>query len=135
MPKFSEKSLAILNTAHPDLIRLFMEVIKEYDCSIICGYRGKAEQEKAFNEGNSKAHYGASPHNFIPSLAVDAVPWPSLWADTKKLKELGGIVQIKAIDLGIEIMWGGNFKNFVDMPHWELLHWKQIKSESVRDNI
>jgi peptidoglycan L-alanyl-D-glutamate endopeptidase CwlK len=135
MPKFNDKSLSILNTAHPDLIRLFMAVIEEYDCSIICGYRNKADQEKAFNEGNSKAHFGSSPHNFIPSLAVDAVPYPSLWADDQKLKELGGIIQIKAIDLGIEIMWGGNFKNFIDMPHYELLHWKQIKSELERDNV
>jgi peptidoglycan LD-endopeptidase CwlK len=126
MPVFSQKSLNILNQAHSDLIRLFKEVIKEYDCTVTCAYRGQAEQEAAFNNHTSMAHWLQSPHNYMSALAVDVVPWPTLWSDQNKLKELGGIVKIKAIDLGIDISWGGDWSGFKDLPHYELKLWKQM---------
>ena len=55
------------------LQNLFNEVIKDRDCTILCGYRGKEEQEKAVSEGNSKLHYPHSKHNYNPSCAVAAV--------------------------------------------------------------
>ena len=47
MPEFSQKSLNKLNQCHPDLQRLFLEVIKEHDCTIIEGYRTKEDQDIA----------------------------------------------------------------------------------------
>ena len=126
MPKFSKASQDILSKAHPDLQRLFNEVIKEYDCTISCSYRGQDAQEEAFRAGNSKAHWLQSPHNYLPSLAVDCVPYPTLWNDNKKLRELGAIVKIKAIDLGIDIDWGGDWR-FLDLPHYELKNWQKLK--------
>ena len=123
MPKFSQKSIDILADAHPDLIKLFNAVIQEYDCTIVCAVRGEKEQERAFRDGFSKARWKQSPHNYKPSLAVDAVPYPTLWSDEQKLKELYGIVKIKAIDLDIEIEWGGDWK-FKDLPHYQLKNWK-----------
>jgi peptidoglycan LD-endopeptidase CwlK len=128
MPNFSKKSLNNLSQAKPDLQKLFNEVIKEYDCSIVCGTRGKEEQEAAFNAGYSHAHYGQSPHNFSPSWAVDAVPYPDQY-DEKKLVDLSAIVKIKAIDMGIEITWGGDFKGNYgfkrdgDLPHYQIKDW------------
>jgi len=127
MNEFSQKSLNILNQCHLDLIKLFKEVIKEYDCTIACGYRGQVDQEKAFNDGFSKAHWLQSPHNYLPALAVDVVPYPSLWSDQKKLKELSAIVKIKAIDLNIEIVCGIDWNYFSDVPHYELKDWKNKK--------
>ena len=54
MPSYSSRSKAILSTCHPELQILFKEVIKEYDCSVICGFRGEADQDKAFDDGKSK---------------------------------------------------------------------------------
>lgn len=126
MPRFSQKSLDILNQSHPDLIRLFKEVIKEYDCSVICGYRGEKEQEEAFRNGYSKAHWKQSPHNFSPSLAVDVIPYPKDWNDIKRFKELAGITKIKAVDMGIEIDWGGDWENFRDYPHYQIHNWLKL---------
>jgi peptidoglycan L-alanyl-D-glutamate endopeptidase CwlK len=123
MAKYSSRSLKILKQAHPDLSLLFKNVIKETDCSIICSNRNKKDQEKAFSDGFSKAHFGESPHNYLPSLAVDAVPYPSLWSDKEKLKKLGEIVKRKAKELGIEIEWGGDW-NWKDYPHYQLKNWK-----------
>jgi peptidoglycan L-alanyl-D-glutamate endopeptidase CwlK len=51
MPKFSEKSAEKLNTCHPDLVRLFQEVVKYFDCTILEGMRGRERQERFFREG------------------------------------------------------------------------------------
>jgi hypothetical protein len=120
MPKFSPKSLAKLNTCHPDLIKLFSEVIKTYDCTIICGHRGPEDQEQAFREGKSKLHYPESRHNSIPSEAVDVCPYPLKSWDHKPFTKFSNIVKETAKELGIEIEWGGDFKGFFDGPHIQL---------------
>lgn len=120
MPNFSKKSLAELNSCHPDLQRLFNEVIKTRDCIILEGHRGKEAQEKAFNEGHSKKHYPDGNHNKIPSLAVDVMPYPLDWKDTTGIKDFALFVMATAEKLGIHITWGGDWKTLVDMPHYEL---------------
>ena len=39
---------------HPDLQRLFKAVAEKIDIVVSCGWRGEADQEKAFSEGKSK---------------------------------------------------------------------------------
>ena len=124
MPSYSAKSIERLKTCHPLLQDLFNEVIKHRDCAILFGYRGRAEQEEAFNNGRSKAHFGQSQHNFYPSLAVDAMPWPINWEDMKGIHEFAGFVLGVAAAKGIPIRWGGHFKNFFDGPHFELIGYK-----------
>lgn len=134
MPKYGTRSRNNLATAHPELQRLFNEVIKYYDCSILCGHRTKEEQEKVYNEGRSKVRWPNSKHNANPSKAVDAVPWFSnephiRWHDKAKFYEFGGFVQGVAATMGIKIRWGGNWdsddelhdQSFFDLPHFELL--------------
>lgn len=120
MPKFSERSKKRLATCHQDLQELFNEVIKHTDCSILCGHRGKKAQEDAFNAGNSKAHFGQSPHNSKPSMAVDAVPYPLDWNKVEDFYHLAGIVKGIASQMNINIKWGGDFNSFFDAPHYEL---------------
>lgn len=121
MPSYSAKSKERLATAHPLLQDLFNEVIKHRDCAILYGHRNKAEQEEAFNNGRSKAHWGQSFHNYSPSLAVDAMPWPINWEDLKGIHEFAGFVLGIAAAKGIPIRWGGHFKSFFDGPHFELI--------------
>lgn len=120
MPAFSKTSLSRLYTCHPDLQKLFLEVIRDRDCTIICGYRGPEDQEKAFADGKSKAHYGQSRHNNYPSRAIDVMPYPINWDDIEGIKAFADFVKTTAIKLGIEIRWGGEFKSFFDGPHYEL---------------
>ena len=117
----STKSQAKLNTCHSDLIRLISEVAKTEKCSVICGHRGKAEQEKAFASGASKARFGQSKHNSKPSLAVDVVPLPLDWEDIPAFEKLGEKIMAKAKELGIKIRWGRDFTNLKDYPHYELI--------------
>lgn len=74
MNHFSTKSQEKLKTCHRDLQVLFNHVILEYDCTVICGFRGEAEQNAAFEAGNSQLQYPKSKHNSFPSMAVDVAP-------------------------------------------------------------
>lgn len=120
MPKFGKRSRKELATAHPDLQRLFNEVVKMFDCAVICGHRGKADQEKAFAGGFSKVQWPKSKHNKVPSLAVDVAPFPSLFKDVSKFHDLAVVVKETAKRLGIRVTWGGDFRGGWDKPHWQL---------------
>lgn len=129
MPTFSPSSEEKLNSCDPLLQSLFREVIKGYDCTIICGTRGEKEQNEAFENGYSKLKFPNSKHNHSPSLAVDVLPYPIDWNDTKKHYHFAGYVKAVANRLNIKIRWGGDFNmdqnlsndSFVDVPHYELV--------------
>ena len=127
MPKFSQQSLSKLSSCHPDLQRLFNEVINHFDCTIIEGYRSEQDQFKAFKDGKSKISSGGN-HNHLPSLAVDVAPFPIDWQDKERFYYFAGFVNATAKSLGINIRWGGDWngdnnlkdQNFFDLPHFEL---------------
>lgn len=127
MPEFSQKSLNRLNQCHPKLQQLFLEVIKETDCTVICGYRTKAEQDDAFYKGTSRVKWPNGKHNKFPSLAVDVWPCPVPRKENKELDSdslvwdtFADVVLTKAMELGIDITWGGSWDRFPDKPHFEL---------------
>ena len=117
----SKTSRQKLNTCHSDLIRLIEAVAAEEKCTVICGFRGRYEQEQAYREGKSKAKFGQSKHNLKPSQAVDVVPLPLDWNDIPAFEKLGEKIMAKADEMGIKIKWGKNFKGLVDYPHFELV--------------
>lgn len=120
MPEFGKRSVSNLSQCDKRLQKLFNEVIKKTDCAVICGYRGKEEQELAFNAGNSPLHYPNSKHNKIPALAADVVPWPLDWNNYDSFHDLANVVKETAEELGIKISWGGDWKK-KDRPHYELV--------------
>ena len=120
MPRFSLESLKKLSTCDNQLQTLFHEVIKDFDCTIICGHRNEADQNKAFADGKSKLKWPDSKHNTSPSKAVDVVPYPVDWLNIRSFERLNMVVNRKAIDLGIGIDWGGDWKKFRDYPHYQL---------------
>ena len=120
MPSFGKTSTKRLKTCHP-LIQLIMNrVIKTYDCTIICGHREEDKQNQAYEDGNSQLQWDDSKHNKKPSLAIDTAPWPLDWNDIGEFKHLAGRISQAADDLGIKLIWGGNWKRFKDYPHYEL---------------
>lgn len=132
MNKFSQKSLERLNTCHPDLQKVFNKVIENYDCTIICGHRGKDEQDEAVRLGNSKLQWPNSKHNQLLSLAVDVAPYPLDWNDTSRFYHFAGYVLAVANFMGVKLRWGGDWngdlkfrdEKFKDLPHFELVEEK-----------
>ena len=128
MPKFGKTSRKRLNTCDEDLIALFEEVVKYFDCSVLEGHRGKELQNKYFKEGKSKLKYPDGNHNKKPSFAVDVVPYPIDWGDKERKIYFAGFVKGVAYQMGIPIRWGGDWNNnndlednnFDDLPHFEL---------------
>ena len=129
MYNYGKISRSRLETCHPDLQRLFNELIKDWDISIICGHRSEEEQNAAVARGNSKTLYPNSKHNQMPSLAVDAALYPIDWEDTGRHYMFVGMVKQKAKDLGINIRCGADWdgdndtddQTFHDLPHFEVV--------------
>jgi len=132
MPKFSDRSLENLSHVHQDLQALFNEVIKDYDCTVICGMRTQEEQKELYAQGRYK------PGNIVTykdgierrskhqvGLAVDVVPYPIDWKDEERFREFGWFVIGVAKTLKRygqiekDIKWGGQWK-FKDYPHFEI---------------
>jgi len=132
MPNFGNSSKERLCTTHPDLQRLFTEVIKHVDCSVVCGFRNKEDQNKAVAEGHSTILWPYGKHNKQPSRAVDVMPYPVDWSDSpaniERITLFAGFVLGVAKMLGIGIRWGHDWdsnmkpdtKGLVDRPHYEL---------------
>lgn len=129
MSAFSVRSARNLSECHPDLQRLFNDVIEHFDCSVLCGHRNERDQEIAYVSGNSNAHFGESKHNSVPAMAVDVVPYPIDWDDDCRFALFAGFVMGRAVALDINIRWGADWdsdkqmvdETFVDMPHFELM--------------
>lgn len=133
MPQFSKSSINLLNTCHPDLQKLFNQVIKDYDCVVICGSRSDYDQKKAFDEGKSKidgvkikSKHQVSKQNPF-SRAIDIAPSPLDWNDKQRFYHFAGYVEGIADMLGIKIRWGGDWdsdKDFKDNKFNDLVHFE-----------
>ncbi len=126
MPVLSEQSLARLNTCHPGLIAVCRELIKQYDFAVLCGHRSKDEQNKAFQRGSSRLIYPQSPHNRMPSHAVDLAPYPVDWRNLARFREmwhrfdaLARLMRERG-EIESEFEWGGEWNTLKDFPHIEI---------------
>ena len=133
MPRFSDRSLGRLRTCDKRLQRVFEEVIKHWDCTIIEGYRTKKRQDKFYKEGRSKVKFPNSKHNQMPSFAIDVAPYfitsPHIrWDDTQSFAYFAGFVLGIATSMGIKLRHGADWdkdkdtrdQSFMDWPHFEL---------------
>lgn len=141
MPSFGARSLAQLQTCHPQLITLFAAVVEVHDCAILEGHRSAARQADLVRTGASKTH--DSRHLALPSLAVDVAPYPIEWPDQLTVSNsnepirrkawgrwylFAGVVFATAHRLSIPVRWGGAWaggmdprgNRFDDLVHWEL---------------
>lgn len=133
MPNFSNSSIANLAECHPKLQRVFNEVIKHWDCTIIDGGRTMQEQIKNVQRGVSKtlnSKHLIKEDGF--SHATDVGPYPINWNDPVYALEcrfFAGFVLGIATSMGIKLRYGGdwdsdkdlNDQTFNDLVHFELL--------------
>ena len=140
MPSFGRTSQTRLDTCHADWQQIMSVVIKYIDCSIFCGYRDEAGQDKAVKDGKSQTKWPDSKHNTSPSMAIDAGPYFSElkntdWKDSKAFAAFAGYVQRVAHELlekeliTHDVRWGGDWdgdgrtldQTFNDLVHFELI--------------
>jgi len=124
----SEKSLAKLSGAHPDLQKVIKRaaVLSPIDFTVLEVLRTVARQKELVAKGASKtmkSRHLPGADGF--SRAVDIAPldggqvswaWPTYF-------KLAPIIKQAAKDVGVPIEWGGDWRTFKDGPHWQL-PWK-----------
>lgn len=128
MYKYSKASLEKIAQCDPQLQEICHELIKIMDVTILCGYRGKDEQNLAYSQGKSKLQFPQSKHNKTPSQAIDIAPYPVDWNNLNRFYHMIGIIRGIAHVKGIKIRSGGDWdidgeitdNKFNDLPHVEL---------------
>jgi len=126
--KYSDRSKLYLLTCCEPIQQVFNEVIKHFDCTILCGHRTEVDQERVFHDSRSKVRWPNSRHNKLPSDAIDAVPYPVDWMDRDRFHYFAGHVMAVAKSFGIPLIWGGDWNSntqvkdnkFDDLPHYEI---------------
>ncbi len=126
MPKFSQQSQLKLATCHPDLQIVCRALIRQYDFSVLEGFRSQTAQEAAFSRGNSQVHWPHSAHNQYPSRAIDIVPYPIDWQDIRRFQEmifrfdaLAEYLRLKE-KISSRFVYGGYWAGLQDWPHIEI---------------
>lgn len=131
MPKFGTASTERLATADPRLQKLFNEVIKTFDCTVIEGHRTKEKQNEYFEQGKSKLKWPEGKHCSDPSLAVDVAPFigGKISYNTNHCLYFAGYVMATANSLGIKLRSGYDWdmdnevvtdQSFNDGVHFEI---------------
>lgn len=118
--KFGAKSLEKLSTVHPDLQRLFKEVITNspYDFSITEGVRSLERQKELYDAKKSTTMNSRHLTGKAVDIAV-IVDGKITW-DIRTYKAVADHIKAIAKLMQIPIVWGGDWKSFVDGPHFEL---------------
>lgn len=136
--QLSAKSLAKLETVHPDLAGVVKLALlsSDTDFTVIEGARTIEKQREYFAAGKSKTMNSrhlpkvpaATPDIGAVSHAVDLAPYldtdgdgdSELSWEPEHFLPIADAMKSAALALRIRIVWGGDFKSFVDMPHFEL---------------
>ena len=134
MYKFSKISEERLGTCHDDIQRVVKSFMAKQvmDFSVLCGYRGEDDQDKAFRDGHSKLKWPQSHHNVWRSLAVDLAAYPIDGFDddnTRRTCMLAGWICAEARGMGIPLFWGGMWDKFPDIYHFQLPRNYRVKSK------
>ena len=118
--KLSARSLSKLEGVHPDLVKVVRLAIEltEVDFGVTEGLRTVDRQRELVAKGASKTMN--SRH--ITGHAVDLVAYVGRevrW-DWPLYHKISAAMKQAANALGVQIVWGGDWKSFRDGPHFEL---------------
>lgn len=120
MYKLSQKSLDRLNGVHPDLVKVVKRAIEltPIDFRVTEGLRTVERQAHLFKKGATKTmrsrHIVGKAIDFV-ALPDGQVSWN--WDHYPKIADA---FKQAASELGVQIIWGGDWKSFRDGPHIEL---------------
>lgn len=115
----SEKNMIGVQPALVAVVRRALE-LSTVDFVVIEGLRTRERQKELFNKGASQTMN--SRH--LTGHAVDIAPYIDgqvRW-DWPPFYKLADAMKTAADELGVKLVWGGDWQNFKDGPHYEL-HW------------
>jgi len=120
MYKFSTRSLGNLVGVHEDLQKVMHASIatSPYDFVITEGLRSPGRQQRLVDERKSTTMNSRHLTGHAIDLAV-LVGGKVIW-DLKEYQELALHIKAVAKELEVPLVWGGDWKTFVDAVHYEL---------------
>ena len=129
--EYSERSMARLDTCHPDLKTLMVAALQHPGCpsdiSVLEGHRGETRQNQMKAEGKSQLGWPRSRHNTMPSMAVDVAPYiDGVSWDWEHYHPLAAHIKMVWVELKLAagvsgvLEWGGDWRSFKDGPHWQI---------------
>jgi peptidoglycan L-alanyl-D-glutamate endopeptidase CwlK len=118
--KLSQRSIDRMAGVHPDLVRVVMRAIEltTMDFGITQGLRTIEQQREYVRDGKSRTMN--SRH--LTGHAVDVVAYRKgavTWT-ASDYDPIAAAFKQAARELGVPIVWGGDWKTFKDCPHFEL---------------
>lgn len=125
MFKFSHRSEVILEGVDDRLARVARRALElsPYDFGITCGLRQLEEQRKLVASGASHTMDSRHlPNSQGEAEAIDIVVYVSGSVTWKAgyYRKVAQAFFAAAIELGIQIEWGGLWQSLVDGPHYQL---------------
>jgi peptidoglycan L-alanyl-D-glutamate endopeptidase CwlK len=120
MKEFPARSLAKLKGVNSALVLLMQTALQDspFDFIITEGVRSLETQTILFNTGKSRTMNSRHLNGRAVDIAV-LVDGKVTW-DFKYYKEVAAHIKMVAQKLNISITWGGDWKSFLDGPHFEL---------------
>lgn len=120
MAKFilGDRSTKNLVGVNADLVKVVKRALElsPVDFTVIEGLRTKERQAELMKQGFTRTLN--SRH--IIGEAVDIVPLPVDWKNPKPFGLVAEAMKKAADELGVKITWGGDWKSFVDLPHYQI---------------
>ena len=145
----SDASIEKMKGVHPKLIELMKKAISDspYDFKIVQGLRTAEYQNSLYQQGrtkpgkivtkldgyNRKSNHQAKADGYGHAVDIAVCgqydqngnyvkcTTDAEMFDNKKLVEISKHIKAVAKDMGLEIVWGGDWKTLYDTPHYELV--------------
>lgn len=118
--KLSARSKERLTGVHPDLVKVVNRALElsEIDFAILEGMRTKERQAELFKAGASQTMN--SRHLTGHAVDLGAFVGGSVRWDWPLYGKLATAMKAAAKELGVPIIWGGDWVSLRDGPHFEL---------------
>lgn len=145
----SDASIEKMKGVHPKLIELMKKAISDspYDFKIVQGLRTAEYQNSLYQQGrtkpgkivtkldgyNRKSNHQAKADGYGHAVDIAVCghydqngnyvkcTTDAEMFDNKKLVEISRHVKAVAKEMGLDIVWGGDWKTLYDTPHYELV--------------
>lgn len=119
-----KRSTDNLQGVHPDLVLVVRRALElsPVDFTVIEGLRSRERQAELHKQGFTRTmnsrHFKNDKTGF--GHAVDIVPLPVDWNNHEPFHRVAAAIKKAADELGVKITWGGDWRTFKDLPHYQI---------------